>query len=62
MDNQTSTKMPKPFESNNDLVQSTTETNPEQFQFHDDDRLKQEDDYRQGTFFLSPSSIVFSLD
>ena len=41
--------MPKPFDTNDDLVQSTTDTpRAEQFQFQEDDRLKQEDDYRQG--------------
>lgn len=65
MDNSTSTKMPKPFDTNDDLVQSTTDNpHPEQFQFHEDDRLKQEDDYRQGTFLFQSSCmhIFFVLE
>jgi len=48
MDEQQSTKMPKPFENPTDfesppLVNSTSQ----QFEFKEEDKLKQEDDYRQ---------------
>jgi len=48
MDNQQSTKMPKPFDNNQEYQASAIDTNSQQFQLHEDDRLKQEDDYRQG--------------
>ncbi|CAF0735259.1 unnamed protein product [Adineta steineri] len=48
MDNQQSTKMPKPFDNDEELNEPITDDNNQQFfQFRDDDRLKQEDDYRQ---------------
>ncbi len=50
MDNQPSTKMPKPFDDDDEeeVHVSTLDTNPQQFQLREDNRLKQEDDYRQG--------------
>ena len=43
MDN-SATKMPKPFDDAHDLDLSSSDN----FQLLDDDRLKQEEDYRQG--------------
>ena len=48
MDNQQSTKMPKPFDSDLDLDASLMDDNQQRFVLREDDRLKQEDDYRQG--------------
>ncbi|CAF1194127.1 unnamed protein product [Rotaria sp. Silwood1] len=47
--NQQSTKMPKPFDSDQELSASATGGNQQQQQFVllEDDRLKQEEDYRQ---------------
>jgi hypothetical protein len=50
MDNQQSTKMPKPFDSEHDLDASLADGNQQHFVLREDDRLKQEDDYRQGWF------------
>ncbi|UJR31701.1 hypothetical protein I4U23_019181 [Adineta vaga] len=47
MDNQQSTKMPKPFDQDQEMNASSTDGNQPHFEFRDDDRLKQEDDYRQ---------------
>jgi len=54
MDNQQSTKMPKPFDNDQEFHASTIDNNnqqqqqqQQQFQLREDDRLKQEDDYRQ---------------
>ncbi|CAF2333554.1 unnamed protein product [Rotaria sp. Silwood2] len=47
MDNQQSTKMPKPFDTDPELNTSTMESNPQQFGLREDDGFKQEDDYRQ---------------
>jgi hypothetical protein len=45
MDSEPSTKMPKPFDSEHDLdVPGATG-----FQLQEDDKLKLEEDYRQGT-------------
>jgi hypothetical protein len=49
MDKQQSTKMPKPFDSDNGLnASAATGGNPQQFVLREDDRLKQEEDYQQG--------------
>jgi hypothetical protein len=48
MDNQQSTKMPKPFDNDQEFNASAIPNNQQQFQLREDDRLKQEDDYRQG--------------
>jgi hypothetical protein len=50
MDNQQSTKMPKPFDSDQQPTASGIDGNQTHFNFQDDDRLKQEDEYRQGLF------------
>ncbi|CAF4938319.1 unnamed protein product [Rotaria sp. Silwood1] len=47
MDNQQSTKMPKPFDNDTELNTSTMESSPQQFGLREDDGFKQEDDYRQ---------------
>jgi hypothetical protein len=51
MDNQQSTKMPKPFDNDPEVNESILDSQPQQFQLREDDRLKQEDDYRQGEIF-----------
>lgn len=58
MDDQQSTKMPKPFDSESDLNVTPMETpsSPQQFVIQEEDGLKQEDDYRQGSF------VFFSKD
>jgi len=49
MDRQQSTKMPKPFDSEDGFnASSTASGNQQQFVLREDDRLKQEEDYRQG--------------
>ncbi len=50
MDKQQSTKMPKPFDSDDGFNTSSTasSSNQQQFVLREDDRLKQEEDYRQG--------------
>jgi hypothetical protein len=49
MDNQQSTKMPKPFDSDHALNASTASgQQPNQFELREDDHLKQEEEYRQG--------------
>lgn len=61
MDNQSSTKMPKPFDSEQ-TASASAGSQQKQFELREDDRLKQEEDYRQGQFtllFLVPSIIVF---
>jgi hypothetical protein len=57
MDNQQTTKMPKPFDNNEEFNASALDNNPQQFQLREDDRLKQEDDYRQGKNFLLKNFI-----
>ncbi|CAF4440901.1 unnamed protein product, partial [Rotaria socialis] len=47
MDNGQATKMPKPFDSDIDLNASASGGNQQQFVLREDDRLKQEEDYRQ---------------
>ncbi|CAF5184201.1 unnamed protein product, partial [Rotaria magnacalcarata] len=49
MDNQQSTKMPKPFDTDPDLnaTSTVTNTNPQQFILQEEDGFKPEDDYRQ---------------
>ncbi|CAF2983001.1 unnamed protein product [Rotaria socialis] len=49
MDNQQSTKMPKPFDTDPDLNATSTDTNtnPQQFILQEEDGFKPEDDYRQ---------------
>jgi len=47
MDKQQSTKMPKPFDSDHGLNASATGGNQQHFELREDDRLKQEEDYRQ---------------
>lgn len=47
MDKQQSTKMPKAFENENGASASAS-NNSQQFVLREDDRLKQEEDYRQG--------------
>ncbi|CAF1000395.1 unnamed protein product [Adineta ricciae] len=47
MDDQHSTKMPKPFDHDQEMSASSTDNNQPRFDFRDDDRLKQEEDYRQ---------------
>jgi len=47
MDNQQSTKMPKPFDTDHGAHASATGGNQQQFELREDDRLKQEEDYRQ---------------
>ena len=49
MDKQQSTKMPKPFDE--DASASGINNNQQQFVLREDDRLKQEEDYRQGKSF-----------
>ena len=51
MDNQQSTKMPKPFDNDPEVNETTVDSQPQQFQLGEADRLKQEDDYRQGRSF-----------
>jgi hypothetical protein len=49
-----STKMPKPFDSEHELNAPAAATGiqqQQQFELREDDRLKQEDDYRQGRVF-----------
>lgn len=58
MDNSQSTKMPKPFDNTEEYQASAIDTNSQQFQLHEDDRLKQEDDYRQGYYFLERRKII----
>ena len=48
MDNQQPTKTPKPFESDYGQSGSATGGHQQQFELREDDRLKQEEDYRQG--------------
>ena len=49
MDKQQSTKMPKPFDNDNETNASAASGgNHQQFVLREDDRLKQEEDYRQG--------------
>ncbi|CAF1239814.1 unnamed protein product [Rotaria sordida] len=45
--NQNSTKMPRPFDNDNGINASATGGNNQQFELREDDRLKQEEDYRQ---------------
>jgi hypothetical protein len=52
MDDQQSTKMPKPFDSDHGLSTSPTDDNQQHFVLREDDRLKQEEDYRQGSFCI----------
>jgi hypothetical protein len=52
MDNQQSTKMPKPFDNDSEVNELTLDSQPQQFQLREDDQLKQEDDYRQGKIFF----------
>lgn len=49
MDNQQPTKMPKPFDSDHALSGSASGGHQQQqFELREDDRLKQEEDFRQG--------------
>ena len=48
MDNQQSNIIPKPFSNDAESNASATGGNQQQFVLHEEDRLKQEDDYRQG--------------
>lgn len=50
MDKQSTNKMPKPFETDDDgfNATSTASGGNQQFVLREDDRLKQEEDYRQG--------------
>ena len=50
MDNQSATKMPKPFDTEETPSASAQQ---KQFELREDDRLKQEEDYRQGFFVFS---------
>ncbi|CAF0802641.1 unnamed protein product [Rotaria sordida] len=47
MDNQQSTKMPKPFDDDSELNTSTMESNPQRFELREDNGFKPEEDYRQ---------------
>ncbi|CAF0822531.1 unnamed protein product [Adineta steineri] len=47
MDKQQSTKMPKPFDSDDGLNATASGNNQQQFILREDDRLKQEEDYQQ---------------
>jgi hypothetical protein len=47
-----STKMPKPFDHEDELAASPPMNSQQHFELREDDRLKQEDDYRQGRFFI----------
>jgi len=47
MDKQQATKMPKPFDSDDGFNASAASGNQQQFVLREDDRLKQEEDYRQ---------------
>lgn len=49
MDNQSATKMPKPFDTEETPSASAQQ---KQFELREDDRLKQEEDYRQGFVFV----------
>jgi hypothetical protein len=53
MDSEASTKMPKPFDSHEDLA-ATSHVNSDA---NDEDRLKQEEDYRQGNTQLCDPAI-----
>jgi hypothetical protein len=57
MDKQSTTKMPKPFDSEDGFNSSTASGNQQQFVLREDDRLKQEEDYRQGKYMY----IIFSF-
>lgn len=49
MDKQPTNKMPKPFENDDGFnASSTASGSNQQFVLREDDRLKQEEDYRQG--------------
>ena len=49
MDKQATNKMPKPFETDDGFnATSTASGGNQQFVLREDDRLKQEEDYRQG--------------
>jgi hypothetical protein len=50
LDKQQTTKMPKPFDNNDGLNASAASGNQQQFVLREDDRLKEEEDYRQGKF------------
>jgi hypothetical protein len=53
MEKQQSTKMPKPFDSDHGSHASASAGgNQQQFELREDDRLKQEEDYRQGKHFI----------
>jgi len=52
MDKQQTTKMPKPFDDDDGFTASSASGNQQQFVLREDDRLKQEDDYRQGKFLV----------
>jgi hypothetical protein len=56
MDKQQSTKMPKPFDNDNESNASAASGNQQQFVLREDDRLKQEEDYRQGSFSIESES------
>jgi hypothetical protein len=55
MDNQLIANSSQSFDSDHDLHVSVPNT--AEFELHDDDRLKQEDDYRQGTYRCSLSTV-----
>ena len=60
MDKQATNKMPKPFETDDGFnTTSTASASSQQFVLREDDRLKQEEDYRQGrsTIVLRSSCI-----
>lgn len=57
MDKQATNKMPKPFETDDGLNgASAASASNQQFVLREDDRLKQEEDYRQGNRFYSSHS------
>jgi hypothetical protein len=55
MDKQQTNKMPKPFDGDDGFNNASAASGNQQFVLREDDRLKQEEDYRQG------KSIIFLL-
>lgn len=58
MDNQESTKMPKPFDTDTDLTASAADNSRQQFELQEEDGFKQED-YRQGNICEKHQTIYF---
>lgn len=63
MDKQTGNKMPKPFEDDQGSSASASASQSMQFVLREDDRLKQEEDYRQGSIgrMISRRKILIFL-